>query len=255
MQQRANFNVTPLTPAVKRLIAVNIAVWFIIQVLLKKIFPDLPLESWFSLVPEDLLFQWKLWQPFTYMFLHSTDGITHITFNMLMLWMFGGELEQIWGRRHFLIYYLVCGVGAAVLYSVLLGFYAQLTGQLQGLIIPVVGASGAIYGLMLAHALLFGERMVLFFMLFPIKTKYFVLILGFIQFASLITSSIASGGVSYLAHLGGLASGFIYLWFQTRMRRNQQEKKRKNKGNLRLVVDNESNKPHKPEDKNPRYWN
>jgi membrane associated rhomboid family serine protease len=241
----------PFTPVVKWLVIINVAVWFVLQVLVEGFF-KVPVTASLSLVPSHVIFEFRIWELFTYMFLHSMQ-VTHILFNMLMLWFFGAELEQRWGGKAFLFYYLFTGVGAAVIYCLGMAAYGAATGSAVGLMIPVVGASGAIFGLMLAQGILFGERMVLFFMLFPMKTKYFVLIMGVVQFASMLTSSASGGEVAYLAHLGGLASGYIALLLLSRWKNYVSFKKSKKKGrNLRLVVDNE--KPEKS-DKGPRYWN
>jgi membrane associated rhomboid family serine protease len=241
----------PFTPVVKWLVIINVAVWFVLQVLVEGFF-KVPITSNLALVPAHVIFEFRVWELFSYMFLHSMQ-VTHILFNMLMLWFFGAELEQRWGGRWFLFYYLFTGIGAAVIYCAGMGIYGAATGSQAGLMIPVVGASGAIFGLMLAQGILFGERMVLFFMLFPMKTKYFVMIMGVVQLASMLTSSASGGEVAYLAHLGGLASGYLALLLISRWKNYLSFKKSKKKGrNLRLVVDNE--KPQKS-DKGPRYWN
>jgi len=241
----------PLTPVVKWLIVINVVIWFGLQVLVEGFFKA-PISNVLSLVPARLIFEFRVWELFTYMFVHSMQ-ITHILFNMLMLWFFGSELEQRWGGKFFLFYYLFTGVGAGVLYSFGMGAYAAVTGSQVGLMIPVVGASGAIFGLMLAQGILFGERIVYFFMLFPMKTKYFVAIMGVVQIASMMTSSVSGGEVAYLAHVGGLVSGYLALVIISRWKSYESFKKTKKKGgNLRLVVDNE--KPKKS-DNGPRYWN
>ncbi|MBK9323626.1 MAG: rhomboid family intramembrane serine protease [Bdellovibrionaceae bacterium] len=241
----------PLTPVVKWLIIANVAIWFGLQVLVEG-FLKAPISNVLSLVPARLIFEFRIWELFTYMFVHSMQ-VTHILFNMLMLWFFGSELEQRWGRKYFLFYYLFTGVGAGALYCLGMASYAAATGSQVGLMIPVVGASGAIFGLMLAQGILFGERIVYFFMVFPMKTKYFVAIMGVVQIASMITSSVGGGEVAYLAHVGGLVSGYFALVILSRLKSYENFKKTKKKGgNLRLVVDNE--KPKKS-DNGPRYWN
>ena len=241
----------PLTPVVKWLLIINVAVWFIFQVILEG-FLRVPLTSLFAMFPGKVLFDFQIWQLFTYMFMHSLQ-VTHILFNMLMLWFFGAELEQRWGGKFFLTYYMVCGFGAAILYCAGMWTYTLITGSQTGLIIPVVGASGAVFGLLLAQGLLFGERVVYFFMIFPMKTKFFVMLMGLIELASLMTSSVAGGEVAYLAHLGGLVAGYICLkfrgWFKDRDLRKKSGGKGKGR-NLRLVVDNE-----KETGKTPKYWN
>lgn len=142
-----------------------------------------------------------VWQLVTYLFLHSLSSFWHILFNMLMLWMFGAPIEETWGTRRFLQYYFVCGVGAGicvVLVNLAFGNPHQ----------RVIGASGAIYGLLLAFGMLFPNQTVLMSFLFPIKAKYMVMIFGAIAFMS----SFQTGNtVSNLAHLGGMVFGFAYI--------------------------------------------
>ncbi|HEY8270309.1 MAG TPA: rhomboid family intramembrane serine protease [Pseudobdellovibrionaceae bacterium] len=241
----------PLTPVVKWLVIINVAIWFIFQILVEGFF-KVPFTSFLNLVPSRVIFQFHVWELFTYMFLHSMQ-VTHILFNMLMLWFFGAELEMRWGGKYFLFYYLFTGVGAAILYCLGMASYAAVTGSQIGLMVPVIGASGAIFGLMLAQGILFGERIVYFFMLFPMKTRYFVMLMGGVQMASMLTSGVSGGEVAYLAHLGGLASGYVALLLMSRWKNYVNFKKTKKKGrNLRLVVDNEN---PKKSNNGPRYWN
>lgn len=148
-----------------------------------------------------------IWQPFTYLFLHG--GIWHILMNMLMLWMFGADLERDWGRRRFMNYYFVCGVGAGLCVVAA----DLLTG---GPFRPTIGASGAIFGVLVAFGLLYPHRTVLFMFIFPIPAWVFVAILGGWNLLDAIAASRSgmSSGVSYVAHLGGLAIGFIYLRYK-----------------------------------------
>lgn len=242
--------IVPFTPAVKWLLFITVGVWFLFQIILEN-FLKVPFTQIFALYPAKVLFDWNIWQVFSYIFLHS-NSVFHILFNMLMLWFFGAELEQRWGSKFFVIYYIFSGVGAAILYVAGMAIYAMVTGSQIGLVIPVVGASGAVFGLMLAHAILFGDRIIYFFMVFPMKTKFFVLIMGFIQVASMMTSSVAGGEVAYLAHLGGIVSGYILLKSRGFIMQLDQKKKFSKKGrNLRLVVDNEK----KDDSKGPKYWN
>ena len=246
-----SFQTAPMTPAVKWLLIANVGIWFVFQVVLEGLF-RVPFSSIFELYPGRVLFDFHIWQLFTYMFLHSMQ-VTHILFNMLMLWFFGAELEQKWGTKYFLTFYLGSGVGAAILYCLSIWGYAAITGSQTGLIVPVMGASGAIFGLLLAQGILFGDRVMYFFMIFPMKNRYFVAVMGFVQLASMMTSGVSGGGeVAYLAHLGGLVSGYIILKLKPFFTFNNWNKKPsvKTKGrNLRLVVDNEKN------EKPPKYWN
>lgn len=152
----------------------------------------------------------SVWQLFTYLFLHSLTSLWHIIFNMLALWMFGTPIEQTWGTRRFLQYYFICGVGAGV--CVVLANLAFGNPYQR-----VLGASGAIYGLLLAFGMLFPNQTVLMSFLFPIKAKYMVLIFGAIAF---ISSFQTGSTVSNLAHLGGMLFGFVYIKTQFSSRRS-----------------------------------
>ena len=192
-----SFGPGPVSTAIKALIGANV-VMFVAQ----KVAPSL---TWtLGLVPPEVFGELRIWQLATYMFLHG--GLFHILFNMLALWMFGAELERVWGTRYFLKFYFVTGIGAAiltVLFSLLPFAFAQ---QLQHAI--VIGASGAIYGLLLAYALYFPDRPIYMYFVFPIPAKYFVLIMGAIAFYS---SMAEAGGVANATHLGGLLVGYLYL--------------------------------------------
>jgi membrane associated rhomboid family serine protease len=160
------------------------------------------LFQYFRLTPIEVLQVWGLPQIVTYMFLHDPLGFTHILFNMLMLWMFGADLERTWGSRRFLQYYFVCGAGAGV--CVVIG--NLLLGDIRT---HTIGASGAIYGLLLAYGVMWPTRTVLFSFLFPIQARYFVMIMGAI--ALLATWGASGSGVSHVAHLGGMIFGYLFL--------------------------------------------
>ena len=192
-----SFGPGPVSTALKALIGANV-VMFVLTTFVQSLIPRL------GLVPAYVLHQFWIWQPVTYMFLHG--GIFHILFNMLALWMFGAELERIWGTRYFLKFYFVTGIGAGlltVLFSLLPFDFAQ---QLQRSI--VIGASGAIYGLLLAYALYFPDRPIYMYFLFPIPAKIFVAIMGGIAFLSSLSDA---GGVANATHLGGLLVAYLFL--------------------------------------------
>jgi len=152
-----------------------------------------------SLSAQGVLRTFMLWQFASYMFLHGT--ILHILFNMLTLWMFGMSLEQEWGTRRFLRYYFLCGLAAAVCVlavNVALGEWHVHT----------LGASGAIFGLLVAFGMLYPNQVVLMMFLFPIKAKYMVMIYAGIE---LLLTFGPNTGVSTIAHLGGMAFGYVYL--------------------------------------------
>jgi len=190
-----------MTPAVKALIVANVAV-FLVPQLIRPLSPLL--LSLLGLTPQLVSTRFMLWQPFTYMFLHGSVG--HILFNMLILWMFGVQMERLWGSKFFLRYYLVAGCGAAVVTIVasLLPFsfsaatYTTVT----------IGASGAIYGLLMAFAMYYPDTPILMFFLFPVPAKYFVMILGAIAF---ISTPRYGDGIGHITHLGGLLAGYLYL--------------------------------------------
>jgi membrane associated rhomboid family serine protease len=145
------------------------------------------------------------WQLISYMFLH--EGFTHILFNMFALWMFGVEVENTWGTKKFLIYYLICGLGGAAAHLVLSSVFGAENG-------PLLGASGAIFGVLVAFGLMFPDRSVYFFPLFfiPVKAKYFV---GLYIALEVYAITSANDNVSHLAHLGGALTGIIYLLIST----------------------------------------
>ncbi len=192
-----SFGPGPLSTALKALIAANVGM-FLAQYLVPS------LTGMFGLVPIDVVGRLQVWRLATYMFLHG--GIFHILLNMLALWMFGTELERIWGTRYFIKFYFVTGVGAAIL-TVLFSFLPLgVAQQLQGS--NIIGASGAIYGLLLAYGLYFPDRPIYMYLVFPVPAKYFVMIIGAIAFYSSLSEI---GGVANATHLGGLIVAYTYL--------------------------------------------
>jgi membrane associated rhomboid family serine protease len=238
--------VPPVTPVVKRLIIANVVVWFFVQIILGH-FGGISYENIFFLSPNLIIEKFQVWQLATYMFFHALSPF-HLMFNMLILWFFGSELESLWGRRFFSIYYFGSGIGAGLIYCLCIAVFSAVTGSQGALYIKVMGASGALYGLLLAYGILFAERITYFMGIFPMKAKYFVMVAGAIDFASLLSSGVAGGEVAYLAHLGGLAAGFIIL-----KTKSVQLKKQKRKNvSLKLVVDNEKQTKNNSD---PKYWN
>ena len=194
----SSFGPGPLTPAIKALIAANVAAF-----LLSSIAPALTLRL--GLRPADVVGSLQLWQPVTYMFLHG--GIFHILFNMLALWMFGVELERMWGSRFFTKFYFVSGVGAAL--TTLLLSFTPLPFADQLYYSLTIGASGAVYGVLLAYARYFPHRPIYLYFVFPIPAKYFVIIMGAISLLSSMNGP--GGGVAHTTHLGGLIAAYLYL--------------------------------------------
>ncbi len=153
--------------------------------------------KWFGLIPVLVVKDLYVWQLFSYMFLHGS--ISHLLFNMFALWMFGREIEFMWGSKSFLIYYLLCGLGA--------GITTIITGPFSP--IPTIGASGAIYGLLYAYSFLFPERYIYLWFFIPLKAKYMALIFGVFEFMAGIGAT--GSNIAHFAHLGGLLTGYIIL--------------------------------------------
>ena len=195
----SSFGPGPVTPAIKALMIANVAAFL----LTRYIAPDLQL--YLGMEPESVVERQWIWQPVTYMFLHG--GIFHILFNMLALWMFGVELERMWGSRFFTKYYFVTGVGAAVTTLVLSFTPFAFADQLYYAL--TIGASGAVYGVLLAYAMYFPNRPIYMYFFFPIPAKYFVIIIGAISLLSSMNGP--GGGVAHTTHLGGLIAGYLYL--------------------------------------------
>jgi len=195
---RMRFGPNKMGVGVRQLLIANVVVFMLSQIMGMDI-----LASWFGLNPHDVIFGFRIWQPFTYLFLHG--GFWHIAMNMLMLWMFGSELETIWGRKEFLRFYVVTGAGAGV-FS-LVPYFIGVLGGYRGTIPSIIGASGAVYAILLAYAFTYPDRKVLLYMLVPIKVKYLMLIMGFITFVSVGNGD----GISHITHLGGLVVGWFYL--------------------------------------------
>jgi len=191
----------PITKSVKTLITINVVVW-VLQILTRAAGVNF-IDLYFGLIPWRITHEFMLWQLASYMFLH--DGFFHIFINMFTLYMFGNDLERVWGPKRFLTYYFVTGIGAG-LCSYIVGVNALSV---------TIGASGAIYGLLLAYGLLYPERLVYLYFLFPVKVKWLVLFMGVIAFLSSITAS--APGVANVAHLGGILVGYVFLkgrnWF------------------------------------------
>ncbi len=193
-----------LTPAIKYLLISNTAVF-----LLSLIVGAGSFSSWFGMTPGTVFSEFRLWQFFTYMFIHA--GPWHLIFNMFFLWMFGCEVERTLGTREFVKYYLACGVGAALLHLIVSFLLSS-----SGVDVPVVGASGAIYGVMAAFAVLFPERVItlLLFLVLPVQLKAKYLVMIFAGISVLLGTVGAFGnadGVAHFAHLGGMVAGFLYL--------------------------------------------
>jgi membrane associated rhomboid family serine protease len=197
-----------ITPGVKLLVLICSGV-FLTQTL-AEIFlgPDRAyhlITQIFGLIPDAVVHGLRIWQPFTYIFLHG--GLFHLLINMLMLWMFGRDLEQMWGKRRFLNYFFICGVGAGLI-EVAVKAVPMLMGKPLPLV-PTIGASGAIFGILIANAVLFPDRRIWLLPLpVTIPMRPYVAVMAAIEFFGTLN---AGDSVSHLCHLGGMLVGYIYL--------------------------------------------
>lgn len=200
-----------ITPGVKLIVLVCTGV-FLAQSLVKILFADGPsLEYHYvklvlGLSPYAVIHGLRIWQPFTYIFLHG--DIWHLLINMLWLWMFGRELELIWGKRRFLNYFFLCGVGAGFI-ELIVKAIPMFFGQTPSAI-PTIGASGAIFGILIANAVLFPDRRI-WLIPFPvtIPMRPYVAAMAALEF--FLTLGSGGDGIGHLCHLGGMLVGYIYL--------------------------------------------
>jgi membrane associated rhomboid family serine protease len=196
------------TDAIKILVSINFGI-FLLQTIARTEGMFFPL---FGLVPKLVWSEFMLWQPFTYLFFHGS--IWHVLINMFVLWMFGSELERLWGKEHFLKFYFVTGVGAGLV-TMIIGLNSTT---------PIVGASGAVYGVLLAYGLTYPNRTVYLYGIIPIKSLWFVIGIGIIAFMSSFDNV---SQISHLTHLSGMVIGYLMLkrpvrfndlWFSIRKR-------------------------------------
>ncbi|MFH1783456.1 MAG: rhomboid family intramembrane serine protease [bacterium] len=183
-----------VTPAVKRIVKITVIVSLVQWVLETS---GQPVLQYFALVPAFVFAKFMPWQLVSYMFLHG--GLTHLAINMFILWMFGAEVERIWGSGRFLFYYFFTGIGAGI---------CTYLSSAQSLI-PTIGASGAVFGVLLAYGMMFPNRTVLLWFLFPMKARTMVILFGVMEFLASVGH--VQDGIGHFAHLGGMLFGYIYL--------------------------------------------
>ena len=180
------------TNAIKILVSVNFGI-FVLQTISNAEALFFPL---FGLVPKMVWSELMIWQPITYLFFHG--GIWHVLINMFVLWMFGSELERIWGKPRFLKFYFMTGIGSGLI---------TMLFSLQSMT-PIVGASGAVYGVLLAYGLTYPNRQIYLYGIIPIKSIWFVIGIGFIAFMSSFNNL---SQVSHITHLSGMLIGYLML--------------------------------------------
>jgi membrane associated rhomboid family serine protease len=212
------FSVFP--PVIKNLLIINVVVFFL-QMIGDRIIVGAGftlsevLMKYFSLIPlggvtagkigtESIIWNFYPWQLITYQFMHG--GFTHIFFNMFILWMFGMEVENIWGSKKFLSFYLICGIAAGLAQLFISPLFSSPA--------PTIGASGAIFGVMIAFGMLFPDRYIFLWFLIPIKAKYLI---GFLFVLEIFWIGNAGSDVAHLAHLGGAIAGFIFIMLDKRI--------------------------------------
>lgn len=218
--QRGGF-MSNVPTAIKNIIIINILV-----MVMTSLNGDFMYEKFALFYPTSPFFHW--WQPVTHMFMHG--GFWHLLFNMYTLYIFGTVLERVWGTRKFLIFYFVTGLGAAAIHTGV--EWIQMQGWLQAAaegsmaaqssihalkMTPTVGASGAIYGVLMGYAMLYPDSMLT--LLIPpifLKAKWFVLIFAGIELLTGVTGT--GGGIAHFAHLGGLIFGFLLIMYWKRNR-------------------------------------
>jgi len=243
-----------ISPTVK-LIAIACLAGFVLQHAADQFFGAHLLQQ-FGLVPKSFIIDHYFWQIFTYPFLHG--DVLHLFLNLAMMVFIGSDLEYLWGRRKFTVFFFVCSTFAGLLYLLL---QAWVYGG-EGLHAPMVGASGAIYGLLMAYGVIFGERVMLFMMLFPMKAKHFIWLLALIEFMSSVFSG--KSGLSSAAHVGGMVAGLLFIALDRRfglsttfsrlvdkVQHKRPSGRSSKKSHLKLVIDNDSEE--KPP-RNPKSW-
>lgn len=208
-----------LTSAVKTIILINVAVT--VALLVTYAIAPLATDRLVGLLaqnPELSVKRFFVWQFLTYMFVHI--DVFHLLMNMLVLFFFGPTLEKRWGSKEFWKFYLITGIGAGLLHAIIVlltGVESRTVyhmGQIHEIHPQIIGASGAIFGIMLAYAAYYPNQIVLVYMVFPIKIKYLMIILGVIEFMS--TASGSNNGISNLTHLTGLGIAYLLLYWRHR---------------------------------------
>ena len=233
-----------VSQTIKKLLITYVVI-FVIQHVVDQFFGG-NFRSWFALTPLSTM-HGMVWQIFTYSFLHV--DVMHLVLNLMVIAFVGSDIEAVWGIRRFFVFYSFCILVAGVFYTLM----QLVMWNPVYLSLPMMGASGGIYGLLLAYGILFPEREMLFMMIFPMKSKQFVALLAGIEFLQALFSG--QNGLSAIAHLSGMGAGLFFMWLQARgiklnfNKSTPAVKKRSN--HLKLV-------PNKPKDdddqRGPKTW-
>ncbi len=247
--------IPPFTKAVKTFIISCVVVYLIQRLPLQRMgFLDVRFEELFGLVPMAIVQLHWYWQFVTYMFLHGPPF--HLLFNLAVFWYFGAELEMRLGTWRFVRFFFFCGIGA--------GIFNFAISVLTDSSAVIIGSSGAVYGLLAAYGYFYAERTFLLFFLFPMKAKYFVLIIAGME---LIGGIDRSDNIAHFAHLGGMLFGWAYVWFNFMRpkggggsgqggKANWERDRLKKKFTL-IVNEGEEQAPRRNDDGGgpPNYWN
>ena len=191
----------PMTPAVKAILFANVGV-FVVTFLAPEFVVGL-----FGLAPASVVNDLQVWRLVTYLFVHEPTSLTHILFNMLALWMFGVDLEHRWGTRGFARYYAITGIGSGIGTALIALLPFDVTREIYAA--TTIGASGAIYGLLLAWAVIFPHRNILFMFIFPLPARVAAFLMGAMAFLAAVSGR--NGSVAEATHLSGLIVGWFYL--------------------------------------------
>ena len=235
-----------VSETIKKLL-ITYAVIFVVQHVVDQ-FMGGNIRGWFALTPMSTL-HGMIWQVFTYSFLHV--DVMHLVLNLMVLAFVGSDIEAVWGRKRFFIFYSFCILVAGIVYMLM----QLVMWNPAYLSLPMMGASGGIYGLLLAYGVLFPDREMLFMMIFPMKSKQFVALLAGVEFLQALFSG--QSGLSAIAHLSGMGAGLLFLWLQAKglrvdFNKGSAQAKKKKATHLKLV----QNKPNNDNDdqSGPKTW-
>ncbi len=234
-----------ISETIKKLLITYVVV-FVVQHVIDQ-FLGGNIRGWFALTPLSTL-HGMIWQIATYSFLHV--DVMHLVLNLMVLAFVGSDIEAVWGRKRFFIFYSFCILVAGLVYLLM----QLLIWNPVYLSLPMMGASGGIYGLLLAYGILFPDREMLFMMIFPMKSKQFVMFLAGIEFLQALFSG--QNGLSAIAHLSGMGAGLLFLWLQAKgikMSFNRGPRAPKKKPNHLKLVQNKSSKDD-DDQRGPKTW-
>jgi membrane associated rhomboid family serine protease len=243
-----------VTPGVKLLLIANFAVYLFEALLYHFGGPNAYgwLLKWFGLVPAAVVPLLRVWQPFTYLFLHDVHNIWHILVNMFVLWMFGRELELVWNKNRFLRYYFLTGIGAGLINVAVKTAPLLWRSDYLGRYIPTIGASGAIFGVLIACAILFPDRRVYLFPI-PISMRMQTVVYIMAALTFLGTFGLGDDRVSHICHLGGMLVGYLYLRRDSYLYRLRNEvsdwRQERNRRRFQVYINKHKNDPPSPPDR------